>query len=52
MLFAAREGEVRRFEAPGLPELELGGLDPAAAARSSIATPASRFRPTSATGLS
>jgi DNA-binding CsgD family transcriptional regulator len=31
MLFAAREGEVRRFEAPGLPELRLGGLDPAAA---------------------
>ena len=31
MLFAAREGEVRRFEAPGLPELHLGGLDPAAA---------------------
>jgi DNA-binding CsgD family transcriptional regulator len=31
MLFAAREGELRRFEAPGLPELHLGGLDPAAA---------------------
>lgn len=31
MLFGAREGEVRRFEAPGLPELHLGGLDPAAA---------------------
>ena len=31
MLFAAREGEIRRFEAPGLPELHLGGLDPAAA---------------------
>jgi DNA-binding CsgD family transcriptional regulator len=31
MLFAAREGEIRRFEAPGLPELRLGGLDPAAA---------------------
>ena len=31
MLFGAREGEVRRFEAPGLPELQLGGLDPAAA---------------------
>jgi DNA-binding CsgD family transcriptional regulator len=28
MLFAAREGELRRFEAPGLPELHLGGLDP------------------------
>ncbi len=28
MLFAAREGEARRFEAPGLPELQLGGLDP------------------------
>lgn len=32
MLFAAREGENRRFEAPGLPELRLGGLDPAVAA--------------------
>ena len=33
MLFGAREGELRRFEAPGLPELRLGGLDsPAAAA--------------------
>jgi DNA-binding CsgD family transcriptional regulator len=32
MLFAAREGEIRRFEAPGLPELRLGGLDPTAAA--------------------
>jgi DNA-binding CsgD family transcriptional regulator/predicted ATPase len=32
MLFAAREGEIRRFEAPGLPELHLGGLDPATAA--------------------
>ncbi|HEY7732749.1 MAG TPA: AAA family ATPase [Gaiellaceae bacterium] len=31
MLFAAREGEIRRFEAPGLPELRLEGLDPAAA---------------------
>jgi DNA-binding CsgD family transcriptional regulator len=31
MLFGAREGEVRRFEAPGLPELQLGGLDAAAA---------------------
>jgi DNA-binding CsgD family transcriptional regulator len=31
ILFAAREGEIRRFEAPGLPELRLGGLDPAAA---------------------
>lgn len=31
MLFAAREGEIRRFEAPGLPELHLGGLDLAAA---------------------
>jgi DNA-binding CsgD family transcriptional regulator len=31
MLFAAREGELRRFDAPGLPELHLGGLDPAAA---------------------
>src|SRR5215210_636588 len=32
MLFAAREDEVRRFEAPGLTELRLGGLDAAAAA--------------------
>jgi DNA-binding CsgD family transcriptional regulator/tetratricopeptide (TPR) repeat protein len=27
LLVAAREGEARRFEAPGLPELALGGLD-------------------------
>ena len=31
MLFAAREGDVRRFEAPGLPALQLSGLDPTAA---------------------
>jgi DNA-binding CsgD family transcriptional regulator len=31
MLFGAREGDVRQFEAPGLPELRLGGLDPSAA---------------------
>ncbi len=31
VLFAARDGEVRRFQAPGLPELCLGGLDLAAA---------------------
>src|SRR5512132_323735 len=31
MLFAAREGEARRFDAPGLPELYLGGLDPESA---------------------
>jgi DNA-binding CsgD family transcriptional regulator len=31
LLFAARDGEVRKFPAPGLPELRLGGLDPAAA---------------------
>jgi DNA-binding CsgD family transcriptional regulator len=31
MLFAAREGELRRFERPGLTELRLGGLEPAAA---------------------
>jgi DNA-binding CsgD family transcriptional regulator len=30
LLFAARDGEVRRFDASGLPELEIGGLDPAA----------------------
>lgn len=27
MLFAAREGEARTFDAPGLPDLYLGGLD-------------------------
>jgi DNA-binding CsgD family transcriptional regulator len=32
MLFTAREREVRRFRASGLPELQLGGLDAAAAA--------------------
>jgi DNA-binding CsgD family transcriptional regulator len=32
LLVAAREGDSRRFEAPGLPELHLGGLDDAAAA--------------------
>ena len=31
MLFAAREGEVRRFEAPGLPSHTVCGLDPVAA---------------------
>jgi DNA-binding CsgD family transcriptional regulator len=31
MLFGAREGDVRQFEAPGLPELRLGGLDPSSA---------------------
>ena len=31
MLFAAREAEPRRFEAPGLPTLHLNGLDRAAA---------------------
>jgi DNA-binding CsgD family transcriptional regulator len=31
MLFAARESESRRFEAPGLPELRVAGLDPVAA---------------------
>ncbi|HKO86418.1 MAG TPA: ATP-binding protein, partial [Actinomycetota bacterium] len=31
VLFAAREGEARTFQAPGLPELQLGGLEPAAA---------------------
>jgi DNA-binding CsgD family transcriptional regulator len=31
LLFAAREGELRQFEAPGLPELRLGGLESAAA---------------------
>ena len=33
MLFGAREADVRRFEAPGLPELQLGGLDPVAAGK-------------------
>jgi DNA-binding CsgD family transcriptional regulator len=32
MLFGAREGEVRRFEAAGVPDLALTGLDPASAA--------------------
>jgi DNA-binding CsgD family transcriptional regulator len=32
MLFAAREGESRTFDPPGLPDLCLGGLDRAAAA--------------------
>ena len=31
VLFAARDGEARRFVAPGLPELRLAGLDPVAA---------------------
>jgi hypothetical protein len=31
VLFAARDGEARQFQAPGLPELHLGGLDPGAA---------------------
>ncbi len=33
MLFAAREGENRRFEGPGLPALHLGPLDPAVAGK-------------------
>jgi hypothetical protein len=32
MLFAARDGEIRSFEAPGLDELRLSGLEPDAAA--------------------
>jgi DNA-binding CsgD family transcriptional regulator/tetratricopeptide (TPR) repeat protein len=32
MLFAAREGDVRAFEAPGVPSLALGALEPDAAA--------------------
>ena len=31
ILFGAREGEARRFDAPGLPELNLCGLDREAA---------------------
>jgi DNA-binding CsgD family transcriptional regulator len=31
MIFATREGDVRSFEAPGLPELHLQGLEPSAA---------------------
>jgi DNA-binding CsgD family transcriptional regulator len=31
MLFAAREGEIRGFDAPSVPELRLSGLDPTAA---------------------
>jgi DNA-binding CsgD family transcriptional regulator len=30
LLFAARDGDVRRFSAPGLPELHVGGLSPEA----------------------
>jgi predicted ATPase len=30
LLFAARDGDIRRFNASGLPELEIGGLDRAA----------------------
>jgi DNA-binding CsgD family transcriptional regulator len=33
LLFAARDAEPRGFDAPGLPELRLGGLDSGAAAR-------------------
>ncbi|HEV2885495.1 MAG TPA: AAA family ATPase [Jatrophihabitans sp.] len=32
MLFGAREGDLRSFDSAGLPEWEVGGLDPAAAA--------------------
>src|SRR5689334_21639969 len=32
LVIAAREGDARRFDAPGLPDLALVGLDPAAAA--------------------
>lgn len=32
LLFAAREGDVRGFDGPDLPDLAVGGLDPAAAA--------------------
>ena len=31
LLFAARDDDLRRFDAPGLPELRLAGLDPASA---------------------
>ena len=31
MLFAAREGDLRTFDAPGLPELRVGGLDASSA---------------------
>jgi DNA-binding CsgD family transcriptional regulator len=33
ILFAAREGEASRFEAPGLPELELSGVDQRSASK-------------------
>src|SRR5215469_4092075 len=39
LLFAARDAEPRRFDAPGLPEVQLGGLD-AAAARELLAAAA------------
>ncbi len=48
MLFAAREGDARSFEAPDLPLLPIGGLDPQAAdellARSAGASAAVRAR--------
>jgi DNA-binding CsgD family transcriptional regulator len=56
MVFAAREREGNRFEAPGLPELALGGLDPQAAAaligrRANVAlSPEARQRLVAATG--
>jgi hypothetical protein len=49
MLFGARKGEGHRFDAPGLPELRLGGVDerPATALldlSARAATPAVRRR--------
>jgi hypothetical protein len=41
LLFAARDTEPRGFDAPGLPELRLGGLDSGAAARLLAAAAAS-----------
>ncbi len=56
MLFAVRDPEGHHFEAPGLPELALGGLDPQAAAaligrRANVAlSPEARQRLVAATG--
>jgi DNA-binding CsgD family transcriptional regulator len=50
LLFAAREGDVRRFDAD-LPELVLGGLDPAAAAELLAARTGAPVSPAVAAGL-
>ena len=50
MLFAAREGDVRRFEAPGLPSHTVCGLDPVAAGELIDCQAARRSRATSVSG--